>query len=400
MSIADELICYSFEDGPLRLVIPVTLRKQVARNLHAAHQGADSMLRRARASVYWPGLEADIHRSRAHCTECDHHAPSQPNEPLIMTPPPDYPFQRVVADLFEIRGNHYLVYADRLTGWIKLDFLCTTTTRQLVTLLRRYFHESGVPEELSVDGGANLVNADMRSFLARWGVTIRQSSAGYPQSNGRAEAAVKSAKTILRDNMSARGTVDTDAAVAALIQYHNTPLRDGNKSPAQLLMGRQLRGGVPVAKVHLQVAEHWADYLTEREEKMAERITRAAQPVMPALPRLQAGQAVRVQDERTRRWERTGVIVAAKHSIRQYTVRLDGSGRLVLRNRKSLKPINVTLTADASARPANVEEVTTLRRSERLKAASMDKLARDSAERSAKQQRSNMGGLRGRCEML
>ncbi|KAF0308815.1 hypothetical protein FJT64_019986 [Amphibalanus amphitrite] len=100
---------------------------------------------------------------------------------------------------------------------------------------------------------------------------------GFLHSNGRAEAAVKSAKTILRDNMSARGTVDTDAAVAALIQYHNTPLRDGNKSPAQLLMGRQLRGGVPVAKVHLQVAEHWTDYLAEREERMAERITRAAQ---------------------------------------------------------------------------------------------------------------------------
>ena len=166
LSIADGLICYSFEDGLLRLVIPVTLRKQVARNWHAAHQDADSMLRRARASAYWPGFEADIYRSIAHCTECDRHAPSQPREPLIMTPPPDYPFQRVVADLFEIRGNHYLVYADRLTGLIKLDFLCTTTTRQLVTLLSRYFHESGVPEDLSVDGRANLVSADMRSFLA------------------------------------------------------------------------------------------------------------------------------------------------------------------------------------------------------------------------------------------
>ncbi|KAF0289234.1 hypothetical protein FJT64_012468 [Amphibalanus amphitrite] len=73
-----------------------------------------------------------------------------------------------------------------------------------------------------------------------------------------------------------RVTTELVFFVRALIQYHNTPLRDGNKSPAQLLMGRQLRGGVPVAKVHLQVAEHWTDYLAEREERMAERITRAA----------------------------------------------------------------------------------------------------------------------------
>ena len=29
-------------------------------------------------------------------------APSQSNEPLIMTPPPDYPFEKVVADYFAL----------------------------------------------------------------------------------------------------------------------------------------------------------------------------------------------------------------------------------------------------------------------------------------------------------
>ena len=244
LSLVDGLVCYAFEDGPLRLVVPAALRQQVAQSLHAAHQGVDCMMRRARASVYWPGFEADIERSRARCADCDLHAPTQPSEPLIFTPPPDYPFQRVVADLFEIRTNKYLVYADRLTGWIKVDCLRSSSSGHLVSLLRRHFSECGVPEEISVDGGTNLVSAEMRTFLDRWGVTVRQSSAGYPQSNGRAEAAVKSAKAILRGNTSASGSVDTDKALEALIQYHNTPLRDGDKSPAQLLMGRYVTCGV------------------------------------------------------------------------------------------------------------------------------------------------------------
>ena len=232
-------------------------------------------------------------------------------------------------------------------------------------MLRRYFGECGVPEEISVDGGTNLVSAEMRTFLDRWGVTVRQSSAGYPQSNGRAEAAVKSAKAILRGNTSASGSVDTDKALEALIQYHNTPLRDGDKSPAQLLMGRQLRGGVPVAKVHLLVDEHWKEHLREREVQMARRILKTASPAaVRQLPYLHPGQAVLVQNERTKRWDRTGVITQARSSIRQYSVKLDGSGRLVLRNRRFLRPLLVRPELGNATDPP----IETLpRRSERLR---------------------------------
>ena len=196
-------------------------------------------------------------------------------------------------------------------------------------------------------------------------MTVRQSSAGYPQSNGRAEAAVKSAKAILRGNTSASGSVDTDKALEALIQYHNTPLRDGDKSPAQLLMGRQLRGGVPVAKVHLLVDEHWKEHLREREVQVARRILKTASPAaVRQLPYLHPGQAVLVQNERTKRWDRTGVITQARSSIRQYSVKLDGSGRLVLRNRRFLRPLLVRPELGNATDPP----IETLpRRSERLR---------------------------------
>ena len=48
-----------------------------------------------------------------------------------------------------------------------------------------------------------------------------------------------------------------------------------------------------------------------------------------------------MQNERTRRWDRTGVITQARSNIRQYSVKLDGSGRLVLRNRRFLRPLVV-----------------------------------------------------------
>ena len=82
------------------------------------------------------------------------------------------------------------------------------------------------------------------------------SSAYYPQSNGRAEAAVKAAKRLLMTNTGPGGSLNTDRVSSALLQYLNTPLRGINKSPAQLAAGRQLRDGVPAAKQHYKVDIH------------------------------------------------------------------------------------------------------------------------------------------------
>lgn len=47
------------------------------------------------------------------------------------------------------------------------------------------------------------------------------------------------------------GSLDTDAAAKALMQYLNTPLQNSNASPAQLLTGRQLRDAIPVDMLEL-----------------------------------------------------------------------------------------------------------------------------------------------------
>jgi len=103
-----------------------------------------------------------------------------------------------------------------------------------MVLFHQYFARWGVPEGISTDGGTNLTSYEVCKFLNKWGVVMRISSAQYAQSNGRAEAAVKSAKRLLRANTGAGGSLDSDKVSKALLQYLNTPLREVNKSPAQL----------------------------------------------------------------------------------------------------------------------------------------------------------------------
>jgi hypothetical protein len=70
---------------------------------------------------------------------------------------------------------------------------------------------------------------------------------------------------------------------------------------------------------------------TRAEERLAEHTTR--------LPPLRVGDHVRIQNQSGRdpnKWDKTGLIVEVRQHD-QYVVRVDGSGRVTLRNRKFLR---------------------------------------------------------------
>ena len=102
---------YGFAAHNLRIVIPKPLRHQAIINLHAAHQGTTSLLNHACKQMYWPGMDREVNTHTMRCRDCRQQAPSQQNEPLILAPIPEYPFQHVVANLFQKDGHHYLAYA-------------------------------------------------------------------------------------------------------------------------------------------------------------------------------------------------------------------------------------------------------------------------------------------------
>ena len=223
-----------------RIVIPKGFRRKVLQSLHSAHQGCSGMQSRADVSVYWPGLNSDIQKTRETCLRCTKIAPSQPKEPLIITPTPEWPFQCICMDLFNINNHVYIVCVDRYSGWPITFHLPPgyATTARLISISRQIFIAYGAPDELSSDGGSIFVSGAYRTFLKNWGVSHRLSSAEYAQSNGRAELGVKSAKRIIYDNASSDGSIDNDKVARAILQYRNTPLSGLKASPAQLLLHR------------------------------------------------------------------------------------------------------------------------------------------------------------------
>ena len=182
---------------------------------------------RARSIIFWPGITNDIKATREACTECCHNAPSQPTMPAISPIVPLTPFEAVAADFFETCGHHFLVIADRLSGWVEIFSSPVHSSKSgaagLISHLRHFFGIFGVPMEIASDGGPEFKASLTSEFLMRWGIHHLMSSAYFPQSNGRAEVAVKTAKRLLLSNLSPSGSLNTDKFLRAVLQLRNTP---------------------------------------------------------------------------------------------------------------------------------------------------------------------------------
>ncbi len=84
----------------------------------------------------------------------------------------------------------------------------------------------------------------MADFLKKWEVTHQVSSPHYPQSNGKAEATVKSMKKLNSSAWTSRG-VNWNRLSCSLLQYRNTPCRKDSLSPAQKLFGHPVQDTLP-----------------------------------------------------------------------------------------------------------------------------------------------------------
>ena len=333
-----------------KMLIPQKLRNRVLEGLHASHQGTSSMALNARERLFWPNLHADLKTLRDRCKQCNKNAPSQRDEEPITTTSMEYPFQQVVTDLCASGGHTYIVYADRLSGWTEVERLQKSNLAQVKKCLLRWFSTYGVPEEIASDGGPPYNAAEYDNFLKAWTIRKRLSSAYYPQSNGRAEAAVKVIKRILLDNVDPQsGSINTDRLSRALLNHRNTPREQTELSPSEILYGKKLRDHLPTKIVGLKkewVIARQAKEIQSLKMKHPSKLEKRSCELVP----LEIGDSVIIQNQsgaRPKQWDRTG-IVADVNKHRQYKILVDGSRRVTLRNRKFVKKILPSIRTPSS----------------------------------------------------
>ncbi|CAL8106515.1 unnamed protein product [Orchesella dallaii] len=319
-----------------RMLVPKTLRPAVLKVLHKSHQGQVRTLRRARQSVFWPGITNDILNVVRSCSECASYLPSQQKEPQYQDPSPTYPFQEVSTDLFSFAGFEYLVMVDRFSGWICISKCGTSATTSIVIKeLRKFMTDMGIPAKLVSDNGPQFSSMDFRNWTQEWNIHHSTSSPHFPQSNGHAEAAVKAVKYLLA-KASPNGDVNSEAFQEGLMELRNTPRSDG-RSPAQILFGAPTRTKLPLHRSRF--AAEWKSKSSEcdqRAESLREKARARYDANASWLSKLNPGDVVLIQDPKSRHWNLLAEVVESYTRGRSYLVRTE-SGRLLRRNRRFLR---------------------------------------------------------------
>lgn len=128
----------------------------------------------------------------------------------------------------------------------EIDFLKNQKPTTVIRKRRSQFARYGIPDIVMSDNGPHFSCKEFANFAIEYEFQHTMSSPNYPQSNGKVEQAVKSAKRIVKRARSSKQDV-----YLSLLDCRNTPTEGILSSPAQRLMCRRTKSRLQQLKLFL-----------------------------------------------------------------------------------------------------------------------------------------------------
>uniref|UniRef100_A0A146M274 RNA-directed DNA polymerase n=1 Tax=Lygus hesperus TaxID=30085 RepID=A0A146M274_LYGHE len=317
-----------------RIVVPKSLRAEFINKIHLCHLGQNASLRRARDTLFWPFMSVQIKDTIKTCQTCQELAPNQTKTPMKTHRIPSLPWERVSMDTFEFENRQYVVIVDAYSDYFEVEHLPNITTKTIIKFCKQQFARHGIPQVLITDNAPQLISGEFREFAQEWEFLHSTSSPHHSRGNGKAESAVKIAKTLMRKCR--RENCDF---YSALLEWRNTPTVDMESSPAQRLMSRRTRNRIPMTEKLLipEVVPEVQELIAAKRRRTKFYYDKSAR----TLPDLEVGQEVLVKPNSGRMWK-SGEVEEKHGQGASYDVVVDG--KLYRRNRTWLRPQHTSPT--------------------------------------------------------
>ena len=141
-------------------------------------------------------MKQQVEQLFQHCPACTK-ALAAPRQPILPTLLPEYPWQRVASDRFELDKKTFLLIADYFSRYVEVQTLTSTTSASIICTLKSIFARHGIPETFVSDNGPQYSSQEMKDFARDYNFVHVTSSPYYPQSNGLAERMVQTLKSLI-----------------------------------------------------------------------------------------------------------------------------------------------------------------------------------------------------------
>ena len=230
-----------------RVVVPAKLRERVLETLHEGHIGMVKMKGLSRGFVWWPNIDKDIEGAVRNCEGCQELANNPARAPLHRWEYPSLPWQRLHIDFAgPVEGKMLMVVIDAHSKWPEIFVMEITTAEETVSTLRSLFARMGLPDQMVSDNGPQFTSETFRKFTTANGIKHVTGAPYHPSTNGQAERLVQSFKKGVKADKSSRTL--QHKLDRFLLAYRSAPHATTELSPAQLLLGRNVKTRLDLIK--------------------------------------------------------------------------------------------------------------------------------------------------------
>ena len=133
-----------------QVIIPDGLRQDLLQQLHEAHLGIEKTRRLMRESVYWPNIQKHREIVKS-CAACQENQTEHSQQPLVAHDVPSTPWTKVATDMFEIKGDNYLIITDYESKFHVVQKTTSTTSNTIAHITAEWFSVLGPPLEIVTD---------------------------------------------------------------------------------------------------------------------------------------------------------------------------------------------------------------------------------------------------------
>ena len=302
----------------LRIIVPHALRREVKSMLHEGHLGIECCKRRARRSVFWPGLNKEIVNLVSSCQECLTHRNRLTPEPLMKHDVPEEPWIKVATDLFTIYGKDYVIVIDYCSKYFEVALVKNPVdSPAVVKEMKKIFSRHGIPKIVFSDNGPQYTSREFKQFAKEWDFDHQFSSPYFPQSNGLVERKIQTVKRTIKKVYESDG--DIYLAILAL----NTTPDEENVSPSEKMYKRQPRSTL----IELSYGKY----------NQTNSVHRTKETKGKNLPEIDPGTTVRIRTAKDKNWNEQGRVLSKCAEPRAYRL-INSKGNIIRRNRVHIIP--------------------------------------------------------------
>lgn len=271
----ETIVNYELKDGlvyrrdrmnRLQLYVPEEMEENVIRMIHEkiCHLGIGKTHDEIRKNYWFENMKEKVDKFVKNCIRCimcspparvnEHHLYNIPKKPI--------PFDTIYVDhlgplpaVNSVR-KHLLVVIDAFTKFVKLFPCKSTSTKEVIASLDKYFAMYSRPRRIISDRGTCFTSLDFGEYLLRQNVDHVKVAVAPPQANGQVERVNRVITPMFSKAADSISHADWVRMISQVEFALNNSTHSSTKhTPSQLLFGVDQRG---------EIFDHMTEYLQDK----------------------------------------------------------------------------------------------------------------------------------------